>query len=85
MDQESDAKQKHMGKTDVRYWAETIFRCKRSGVEDADWMAQIQFLKRREQFLLGTPTKATAAAKARDIYLSLRAKGWEATLAEMAW
>ncbi len=72
---------KRVGKTDVRYWAETIFRRKRGGVEDTDWTAQIQFLKRREQFPLGTPTKAAAAAKARDIYLSLQASGWEATLA----
>lgn len=38
-----------------------------------------QFLKRRKQFPLGTPIKAAAAAKARDIYLSLQASGWEAT------
>jgi hypothetical protein len=29
---------------------------------------------RRETFLLGTPNKAAAAARARDIYLSLLAK-----------
>ena len=75
-------KSKRLGKTDVRYWTETIFRRKRGGVEDADWTAQIQFLKRREQFPLGTPNKAAAAAKARDIYLSLQARGWEDTLAQ---
>ena len=73
-------KNRRLGKTDVRYWAETIFRRKRGRVKDTDWTAQIQFLKRREQFPLGTPNK-TAAAKARDIYLSLQASGWEATLA----
>ena len=86
MDQKSDAKvmpnfKKRVGKTDVRYWADTIFRRKRGEVEDTDWTAQIQFLKRREQFPLGTPNKAAASAKARDIYLSLQASGWEATLA----
>ena len=85
MDQKSDAKvmpkNRRVGKTDVRYWAETIFRRRRGEVEDTDWTAQIQFLKRREQFPLGTPNKAAAAARARDIYLSLQAIGWEATLA----
>ena len=86
MDQKSDAKvmpksKRQLGKTDVRYWAETIFRRKRGGVEDTDWTAQVQFLKRREQFPLGTPNKTAAAAKARDIYLRLQASGWEATLA----
>ena len=36
---------------------------------------------RRETFPLGTPNKAAAAARARDIYLSLAGAGWEATLA----
>ena len=79
MDQKSDAKVmpklRRVGKTDTRYWAETIFHRRRNGAEDTDWTAQIQFLKRREQFPLGTPNKAAAAAKARDIYLSLQARG----------
>lgn len=70
-----------MGKTDVRYWAERIFHRRRDGVGDTHWTAQVQFLRRREQFPLGTPNKAAAAAKARDIYLSLQARGWEETLA----
>jgi len=37
---------------------------------------------RRETFPLGTPNKASAAARARDIYLSLVANGWDATLAK---
>src|ERR1700761_4896067 len=36
---------------------------------------------RRETFPLGTANKAAGAAPARDIYLSLLAAGWEATLA----
>ena len=36
---------------------------------------------RRETFPLGTPNKAAAAGRARDIYLSLVAAGWEPTLA----
>jgi integrase len=37
---------------------------------------------RRETFPLGTPNKAAAAARAREIYLSLIGAGWEPTLAK---
>ncbi len=74
-------KTRHHAKTDVRFWKEVIFRRKRGAEEDANWTAQIQYLKRREQFPLDTPNKDAAAAKARDIYLSLHARGWEETLA----
>ena len=72
---------KSFGKTDVRYWTERVFRRKRDGSEDTQWTVQIQYLDRREQFPLGTPNKAAAAAKARDIYVSLHGRGWEETLA----
>ena len=72
---------KGFGRTDVRYWAERVFHRKRDGSEDAHWTVQIQYLERREQFPLGTPNKAAAAAKARDIYVSLHGRGWEETLA----
>ena len=45
-----------------------------------EWYARIQFRGERQFFSLGTPNKAAAAAKARDIYLSLFASGWEITL-----
>ena len=85
-DTKSDAKvmpykMKGFGKTDVRYWAERIFRRQRAGIEDLHWTAQIQHSGRREQFPLGTPNKAAAAAKARNIYLSLQGQGWDETLA----
>jgi len=83
-DEKSDAKvmpkTAAFGKTDVRFWREKIFRRKRGSDEDLNWTVQIQHLGRREQFPLGTPNKAAAAAKARDIYLSLRGQGWEKTL-----
>ena len=69
------------GKTDVRYWKDRVYRRKRADGEDSHWTAQMQFRGRREQFPLGTPNKAAAAAKARDIYLSLHSQGWEETLA----
>ncbi len=71
---------KAFGKTDLRYWAERVFHRTRSGVEDTHWTAQIQFLGRREQFPLGTANKAAAAAKAREIYISLHGHGWDETL-----
>jgi len=69
------------GKTDVRYWKDRVYRRKRADGEDPHWTAQMQFLRRREQFPLGTPNKVAAAAKARDIYLSLHSLGWDETLA----
>ncbi len=72
---------KAFGKTDVRYWAERVFRRARGAGEDTHWTAQIQYVGRREQFPLGTPNKAAAAAKARDIYVKLHGRGWDETLA----
>jgi hypothetical protein len=42
---------------------------------------KVAYEGRRETFPLGTPNKAVAAARARDIYLFLAANGWEAALA----
>jgi integrase len=42
----------------------------------------MQHDSRRDFFPLQTPNKAAAAARARDIYLSLLANGWEPTLAK---
>jgi integrase len=83
-DQKSDAEvmpKPQFGKTDVRYWSDRIFHRQRGGDADKHWTAQMQHAGRREQFPLGTPNKAAAAAKARSIYLSLQASGWETTLA----
>ena len=46
-----------------------------------EWYARVQYGGKRQFFSLGTPNKGAAAAKARDIYLSLVAAGWESTLA----
>jgi integrase len=74
----------HFAKTDVRYWQRTIFRqtYTRNGETRVtkDWAMKIAHVGRRETFPLGTPNKAAAAAKARDIYLLLVASGWEITL-----
>ena len=79
---------KEFGKTDVRYWKDRVYRRNRGkdengkDITDSNWTAQMQYCGRREQFPLGTPNGATAAIKARDIYLSLQSKGWEVTLAK---
>jgi hypothetical protein len=46
-----------------------------------EWYARLQFGGKRQFFSLGTADKASAAAKARDIYLALITSGWEPTLA----
>jgi integrase len=64
-------------KTDLRYWREKLF--KRT---NDDWHVQVAFAGRQERFPLKLANKDSAAAKARDIYLSLHAVGWDATLAK---
>jgi integrase len=75
----------HFSKTDIRFWQNAVFR-KAYTVDGRrrltkEWYARMQFCGKREFFSLGTPNKAAAAAKARDIYLALVASGWDATLA----
>ncbi len=76
----------HFAKTDIRYWQRTVFRqtYTRNGktLVTKNWAMKIAHDGRRETFPLGTPNKAAAAARARDIYLSLVANGWDATLAK---
>jgi Phage integrase family len=75
---------KHHGKTDVRYWQSKLFKpwYTRDGQrrELDQYAVKIQYNSLRENFNLGTPNKAAAAAKARDIYVYLTANGWEAAL-----
>ena len=62
-------------KTDIRYWQESIFRrrFKYLGKTRAtvNYSARFQHLGRRETISLGTPNRAAAAARAREIYLHL--------------
>ena len=73
-------------KTDVRYWDKAIFQptYTRDGETRmvGEWAAKIQHLGRRETFALGGANKAAAAARAKEIYLSLQSAGWDATLAK---
>ena len=74
---------KRHGKTDVRYWTARLFKpwYTRDGqrFELDTYAIKIQTRGRRETFNLGTPNKAAAASRARDIYCFLCANGWEAT------
>ena len=51
-------------------------------VEMPEWHVRIAEVGRRGWFNLDTPNQATAAVKARDIYVSLVSVGWEVTLAK---
>ena len=75
----------HFPKTDIRFWQKAVFRQPYT-VDDQrrltkEWYARVQYGGKRQFFSLGTPNKAAAAAKARDIYLALLTGGWESTLA----
>ncbi len=73
-------------KTDVKYWQGAVFRPsyvihgERRQVND--WLVKLQHSSHRETFSLGTPNKTAAAAKARDLYLCLLGKGWDAARAQ---
>ena len=74
----------HFSKTDIRFWQSAVFRQPYTVDGERrltrEWYSRIQFQGKRQFFSLGTPNKAAAAARARDIYLSLVASGWEVTL-----
>ena len=76
--------QREFGKTDPRYWHEALYKptYKRAGQTFSvnDWIVRIQWRGRRQKFNLKTPNKATAAARARDIYTTLVSAGWDAAL-----
>src|SRR5690242_18821586 len=74
-------------KTHANYWKARLEH--RSYTRDGnthevpEWSVRIHFGGNRKSFDLETGSKEEAAAKARDIYLSLIAKGWSATLADL--
>jgi len=77
---------KAYGRTDIRYWNNAIFNqtYTRNGVRFTvdEFAAKIQHGGRRETFPLGSPNRASAAARAKDIYFSLKSNGWDVTLAK---
>jgi integrase len=63
-------------KTSLAYWEKRIFQRRAGG----NWWMLVQHGGRRTKLSLDTPIKAAAAAKARDVYLSILANGWDETL-----
>jgi integrase len=74
----------HLSKTDLRYWRKKVFQRSyptASGLKVApDYWVQLQHAGRREKLNLRDDNAESAAAKARKVYLSLLAVGWEETL-----
>ena len=74
----------HLSKTDLRYWRKKVFQRSyrtTAGITVApDYWVQLQHAGRREKINLRDDNAESAAAKARKVYLSLLAVGWEKTL-----
>src|SRR5262249_32178573 len=62
-------------KTDVRYWRDRLFMR-----TNEELQVQIAYAGRQKRFPLKTSNSEEAAAKARNIYLSLHAAGWDETI-----
>jgi len=75
-------------KTHANYWKSRLehrsYSHEGKTFEVAEWSVRIHFKGIRKSFDLESANKEEAAAKARDIYLSLVAKGWSATFNELA-
>ena len=73
-------------KTDARYWQRAVFlpTYSRNGQirQTGEYAAKIQHAGRRETFPLGSSNRTAAAARAKEIYLSIEAVGWDATVAK---
>ncbi|WP_221032597.1 hypothetical protein [Actomonas aquatica] len=74
------------GKTHSDSWLKKVYRPKYRTEgrlqETANYSVKIQFSRRRETFPLNTANRAAAARKAKRIWASLVANGWEETLKE---
>lgn len=75
-----------LARTHADYWRSRLFRrayaSQGRACEINDLYVRIQHGGRREFFPLTTTNQDAAAIKARDIFVFLRANGWEATLAK---
>lgn len=80
------ASSRRFPKTHAGYWKSRLERRSYSyrGVlhEIGGWSVRMHHLGIRRSFDLGTASKEEAASKALEIYLSLVAKGWDATLSQ---
>jgi integrase len=86
VDQSGSETVRRVGKSHADYWSPRLtkrsYEWEGKSVEVPEWQCRISHLGRREFFNTGTPNRAAAAVRARDIYLSLLASGWDATLAK---
>jgi len=75
-----------LAKTHQDYWQTRLRKrsfLSRDGKTETEiptWQVRLKHLGKEWWFNLGTPNRAAAAIKARDIYLSLLSVGWQATL-----
>jgi integrase len=73
-------------KSDERYWINRVeFWQRKVGgkvVKDKSYSVRLSHDKKREVFQLHTANKKVAGQRARDIFLSLKANGWDTTLDE---
>ncbi len=80
------AKIKRLPKTHQDYWSSKLkkrsYQLDGKTVEIPTWQVRLFHLGRESWFNLDTANKATAAVKARDIYLHLISKGWSESLAK---
>ena len=79
----SDAgKARRLGKTHADYWRSRVRRrtYSREGriCEVPGLVVRLKYLKRQAWFPLLTENRDAAATKAREIYMYLRANGWDA-------
>jgi hypothetical protein len=77
---------RHLPPTHKDYWKPRLeHRCyTRDGerIELSEYSVRFQHLGKRTSFNLDTSDAEAAAAKARDLYIFLKANGWEATFAK---
>jgi len=67
----------------AKQWEERCFRHgNRKDDPNAIYYVKLMHQGRRENFSTGTPIKARAGVVAREIFMSLRALGWEKTIAK---
>src|SRR5262245_48923378 len=75
-----------LAKTNVRYWdgklRKRTYVWNGKDVEVPEWQVRIGHAGKQQWFNLQTTNRTAAADKARKVYLSLLAKGWDQTLAE---
>lgn len=81
-------KRARLSKSHQDYWLARLKKrtyLNRAGekVEVPEWQVRLFHQGREGWFNLGTPNQAAAAAKARDIFVFLKANGWNATLAKL--